>query len=45
MPLDASDIAESVRRTGWCRLGPITDARHRVPVGQVGSPWCETAVE
>jgi len=45
MTLDTSTITESVQRTGWCRLGPMNDAEYRTLVGQLGKPWCETAVE
>lgn len=42
---DTSAILEAVRRTGWCRLGPTTDAEYRALAGSLGRAWCETAVE
>jgi len=45
MTIDTSSIAESVQHTGWCRLGSMSDAEYRTLVGQLGKPWCETAVE
>lgn len=45
MKLDIAALTESVQRTGWCRLGPMSDAEYRTLVGQLGKPWCETAVE
>lgn len=45
MPIDIAALTESVQRNGWCRLGPTSDAEYRTLVGQLGKPWCETAVE
>lgn len=45
MPIKTPAILESVRHTGWCRLGPMSDAEYRALIGQLGKPWCETAVE
>jgi hypothetical protein len=45
MMIQVSDVTESVRRIGWCCLGPMSDAEYRTLVGQLGTPWCETAVE
>lgn len=45
MATEVADITESVRRTGWCRLGSMSDAEYRTLVGLLGKPWCETAVE
>lgn len=42
---DTSAILETVRRTGWYRLGPATDAEYRAMVERIGRAWCETAVE
>lgn len=45
MTHDTTAIANAVQRTGWCRIGPMSDAEYRALVGQLGKPWCETAVE
>jgi len=45
MTNDTADIFNSIQHTGWCRLGPMSDAEYRTLVGQLGAPWCETAVE
>lgn len=45
MTIDIAAITDSVQRIGWCRLGPMSDAEYRTLVGQLGRPWCETAVE
>ena len=39
------DVLETVRTTGWCRLGPMSDQEYRELVARLGRPWCETAVE
>lgn len=44
MPARITDIISSLRRTGWCRLGPMSDADYRMVVQWLGKPWCETAV-
>ena len=45
MSIDIAALTDSVHRTGWCRLDPMSDAEYRTLVGQLGKPWCETAVE
>jgi|GEM_PF-1097403 len=45
MTIDTSDIMDAVRRTGWYRLGPMSDEEYRELVARLGTPWCETAVE
>ena len=45
MITNTSAIFGAVSRSGWCRLGPMTDSEYRELVGRLGHPWCETAVE